>query len=43
MAGPERGAIIAGLSLGDGVAAMEVDRLLVYAVQDGLKHCWVYD
>lgn len=44
MAGPERGAIIARESLGQGAAAVEVERLLVYAVQDGLlKDCWVYD
>lgn len=42
LAGPERGAVIAREALGpDGV---EVERVLVYAVRDGLlKDCWVYD
>lgn len=42
MAGPERGAIIARESFGDG--AVQLDRVLVYAVRDGLLvDCWVYD
>lgn len=44
MAGPVRGAILAREKLGTGDEAVEVDRLLVYAVRDGqLSECWVYD
>ncbi len=44
MAGPGRGAIIAREAMQAGEAAVEVDRLLVYAVLDGrLRDCWVYD
>jgi uncharacterized protein len=44
MAGPHRGAILAReLFSRDGRTA-ELDRLLVYAVRDGLlSECWVYD
>ena len=44
MAGPRRGAILAReLFSRDGRAA-ELERLLVYAVRDGLlSECWVYD
>lgn len=41
-AGPERGVVIAREALGPD--AVEVERVLVYAVEDGLlKDCWVYD
>ena len=44
LAGAERGAVIARERLGLGAAAVEVERVLVYAVRDGLLHqCWVYD
>jgi len=44
LAGAERGAVIARERLGVGAAAVEVERVLVYAVRDGLLHeCWVYD
>ena len=44
MGGANRGAIIARERLGPEDAAIEVDRLLVYAVADGkLAECWVYD
>ncbi|KGB54416.1 Ketosteroid isomerase-related protein [Sphingopyxis sp. LC81] len=44
MAGPRRGAIVARERLGLGDAAVEVERLLVYTVADGLlRECWVYD
>ena len=44
MAGPQRGAILAReLFSRDGRTA-ELERLLVYAVRDGLlNECWVYD
>jgi len=44
MAGPERGALLVReLFERDGKAA-EFERLLVYAVRDGLLHeCWVWD
>jgi hypothetical protein len=44
MAGPRRGAVVAReLFSRDGRTA-EVERLLVYAVKDGLlSDCWVYD
>lgn len=44
MAGPQRGAILAReLFSRDGRTA-ELERLLVYAVRDGLlSECWVYD
>ena len=44
MAGPRRGAVLAReLFSRDGRTA-ELDRLLVYAVRDGLlSECWVYD
>ena len=44
MAGPRRGAILAReLFSRDGRTA-ELERLLVYAVRDGLlSECWVYD
>jgi ketosteroid isomerase-like protein len=42
MAGTERGAIIAREALGPDET--EMDRVLVYAVKDGLlSECWVYD
>lgn len=42
LAGPERGAVIAREALGPD--AVEVERVLVYAVQDGLlRDCWIYD
>ena len=41
-AGPERGAVIAREALGP--QGLEMERVLVYAVEDGLlKDCWVYD
>lgn len=44
MAGPHRGAMIARERLGQGDAAVEVERLLVYTVADDLlRECWVYD
>lgn len=44
LAGADRGAILARERLGAGEAAVEVDRVLVYAVADGqLRECWVYD
>lgn len=44
MAGETRGAIIARERLGTGSDAVEVERLLVYAVRDGLlSECWIYD
>jgi hypothetical protein len=44
MAGPHRGAIIARERLGRDDAAVEVERVLVYTVADGLlRECWVYD
>lgn len=44
MAGPHRGAIIARERLGQGDAAVEVERVLVYTIADDLlRECWVYD
>lgn len=44
MVGPERGAIIASEYLGAGDSSVLVERLLVYAVREGLlSECWVYD
>ncbi|MBX9795847.1 nuclear transport factor 2 family protein [Sphingomonas sp.] len=44
MAGETRGAVIARERLGQGAAAIEVERVLVYAVADDrLAECWVYD
>ncbi len=44
MAGPQRGAIIARERLGIGSAAVELERVFVYAVRDGrLSECWSYD
>jgi hypothetical protein len=44
MAGPERGSVVAREALGLGDGAVEVERVLVYAVRDGrLGECWVYD
>lgn len=44
MAGPHRGAIVARERLGHGDTAVEVERLLVYIVAEGLlRECWVYD
>jgi ketosteroid isomerase-like protein len=44
MAGSHRGAVIARERLGQGDAAVEVERLLVYTVADGLlRECRVYD
>lgn len=43
MAGPRRGAIIARERLGRD-DAVEVERVLVYAIADGLlRECWIYD
>ncbi|MGE0769366.1 MAG: nuclear transport factor 2 family protein [Hyphomicrobiaceae bacterium] len=44
MYGPERGAILAREALRRGAEIVEVDRLLVYAVADGLlRECWIFD
>ena len=44
LAGPERGAIIARESFGAGDARIEIDRVLIFTVADGLlRECWVYD
>jgi uncharacterized protein len=44
LAGPGRGAVIARERLGNGLGAVEVERLLVYTVRDGLlSECWLYD
>jgi uncharacterized protein len=44
MAGPHRGAILARELFSRGSRTAEVERLLVYAVKDGLlSDCWVYD
>ncbi|HEY0595755.1 nuclear transport factor 2 family protein [Sphingopyxis sp.] len=44
MAGLHRGAIIAREQLGRDDAAVEVERVLVYTVADGLLHeCWIHD
>jgi len=44
LAGPERGALIARERLMKGDQPVEVERLLVYRVDDGLlAECWIYD
>jgi hypothetical protein len=44
LAGPDRGAIIARESFGAGDARIEMDRVLIFTVADGLlRECWVYD
>jgi ketosteroid isomerase-like protein len=44
MAGPHRGAILARESFSRDGRTAELERLLVYAVRDGLLgECWVYD
>ena len=44
MAGPHRGAILARESFSRNGRTAELERLLVYAVRDGLlAECWVYD
>lgn len=44
MAGPERATLIVRESLTIGGVAREVERVLVYRVEDGvLAECWVYD
>lgn len=44
MAGEERGAIIARERWGGDAEAAIVERVLVYAVQDGkLRNCWLFD
>jgi uncharacterized protein len=44
MAGPERGALLVRERFERDGKAAEVERLLVYAVRDGLlSECWVYD
>ena len=44
LAGPDRGAIIARESFGAGDARIEIDRVLIFTVADGLlRECWVYD
>ena len=44
MAGPRRGAIIVRELLSRDGRTAELERLLVYAVRDGLlSECWVYD
>jgi ketosteroid isomerase-like protein len=44
MAGPERGALLVRERFERDGKAAEVERLLVYAVRDGLlSACWVYD
>jgi uncharacterized protein len=44
MAGPRRGAILARELFSRGDRSAELERLLVYAVRDGLLgECWVYD
>ena len=44
MAGPQRGAILARESFSRDGRTAELERLLVYAVRDGLlSECWVYD
>lgn len=44
MAGPHRGAILVREAFDRGGRSAEVERLLVYAVRDGLlSDCWVYD
>ena len=44
LSGPERGAIIAREVFRKGDAEAELERVLIYAVRDGLlSECWVYD
>jgi len=44
LAGPDRGAVIARESLRGRGHVAQVERVLVYAVKDGLlSECWVYD
>ena len=44
LSGPERGAIIAREMFRKGETVAELERVLIYAVQDGqLSECWVYD
>ena len=44
MAGPERGALLVRERFERDGRTAEVERLLVYAVRDGLlSECWVYD
>ena len=44
LAGPDRGAIIARESFGAGDARIEMDRVLIFTVAEGLlRECWVYD
>jgi ketosteroid isomerase-like protein len=44
MAGPRRGAILVRESFSRDGRTAELERLLVYAVRDGLlSECWVYD
>jgi hypothetical protein len=44
MAGENRGAIIAREALGLGDARVEIDRMLVYRVENGLlRECWLYE
>jgi ketosteroid isomerase-like protein len=44
MAGPERGALLVRERFERDGKSAEVERLLVYAVHDGLlRECWVYD
>ena len=44
MAGPERGALLVRERFERGGEVAEFERLLVYAVRDGLlSECWVYD
>ena len=44
MAGPERGALLVRERFERGGRTAEVERLLVYAVHEGLlSECWVYD
>lgn len=44
LAGPERGAVIAREQLLREDQPVEVERVLVYAIQDGLlRECWVFD
>lgn len=44
MAGETHGAVLAREQLGTGSETVEVDRLLVYTVCDGLLfECWIYD
>jgi uncharacterized protein len=44
LVGERRAAILARERFTRGDLSVEVDRVLVYAAQDGLlRHCWVYD